>query len=120
MFFEFSNFQFFYRFLVYKGVFKGSERMTRLLGIKFLERGFRGALNNYQIKRFSSSIMSSADDSERKHFILPNSQPIVFLDCKTAFDKLENKESLYAHHFSKVSNFQVFYHTLIFMTINHL
>lgn len=47
--------------------------------------------------------MSSAADTERKHFILPNSQPIVFLECQNAFDKLENKERKYAHHFSRVS-----------------
>lgn len=44
----------------------------------------------------------AANDSERKHFILPNTTPIVNLECKPAFDKLEPNEKLYAHNFSKV------------------
>lgn len=57
--------------------------------------------------------MGSADDSERKHFILPNSQPISSLSCSEAFEKLENKEKSYAHHFSKVSHFLEFCHFIL-------
>lgn len=40
--------------------------------------------------------------NDPKHFIIPNAQPIVALECKVAFDKLEPQEKKYAHHYSKV------------------
>lgn len=52
------------------------------------------------IKRFiNTKIM---DNSERKEYILPNSQPVVNLECKVAFDNLTEVEKKYAHWFSKV------------------
>lgn len=59
-----------------------------------------------QIKKFSQVLSlkktSTMSHNDPKHFIIPNSQPIVNLECKVAFDKLTETEKLYAHHYSKV------------------
>ncbi|XP_077293457.1 dipeptidyl peptidase 3 isoform X2 [Arctopsyche grandis] len=39
--------------------------------------------------------------STNAEFLLPNSQPVVELDCTAAFNSLTDKEKLYAHHLSR-------------------
>ena len=41
-------------------------------------------------------IMSSTED-----YTLPNNQPVVVLECSSAFDSLTKKEKLYAHYLSQ-------------------
>lgn len=51
-----------------------------------------------QSKQFTT--MSEVDV---KNFIIPNNQPVIFLDCNSAFENLNPKEKSYAHYLSRAS-----------------
>lgn len=40
---------------------------------------------------------------DKKHYTLPNEQPVCVLEVQQAFDNLSLKQKLYAHHISKAS-----------------
>lgn len=67
---------------------------------RLLTRRVWFASTKLDFRKFSVLNMSHND---RKHFIIANSQPIVNLECKTAFEKLERDEKTYAHFYSKVN-----------------
>jgi hypothetical protein len=52
---------------------------------------------------------------EKQQFVLPNHQPISYLDCDSSFAALSDQERFYLHFFSKVSIFYwilYWYHVL--------
>ncbi|PSN36117.1 Dipeptidyl peptidase 3 [Blattella germanica] len=49
----------------------------------------------------SSTFAGTMNDADQ--FVLPNDQPVVELDCATAFNGLSTKEKLYAHYLSQAA-----------------
>ncbi|XP_044598296.1 dipeptidyl peptidase 3 isoform X1 [Cotesia glomerata] len=53
------------------------------------------------IDRFNKNYCTMSEDLSL--YTLPNSQPIVILQCETAFNALSKKEKLYAHYLSQAA-----------------
>ncbi|XP_046434394.1 dipeptidyl peptidase 3 isoform X1 [Neodiprion fabricii] len=52
---------------------------------------------------FCQSRAFAMTSDDYSHFTLPNNQPVVALECETAFNALTTKEKLYAHYLSQAA-----------------
>ena len=58
---------------------------------------------NFRLLRPATLNYSTMSSVLVKDFVIPNDQPVVALDCRTAFDNLSREEKLYAHHLSQAA-----------------
>lgn len=58
---------------------------------------------NFSLFAGQASRSTAMADINIKDFVLPNDQPVVPLECRTAFENLNLKEKFYAHHLSRAS-----------------
>lgn len=57
----------------------------------------------FLLSKQANQFFSTMSKVDIKDFTIPNEQPVVNLDCNSAFKNLTGKERLYAHHLSRAS-----------------
>lgn len=77
---------------------------SQIVLFNFLKSKNHSLFGRVIIRSFSVTFkMFQANQIDKTHFVLPNTQPTIELECAVAFKNLTDKEKLYAHYFNQVT-----------------